>query len=417
MQHRISAPGTYQRNEDGEAVRILLTSQPIYSHLVPALVPLARTAQALGHCVAVATAGSMADELARHGVPHLPLPNVAGQDRLRNDPRLAEEFGLPQRLLTERRTVDPVAAEQIARAYAGPIALRFAHDLLDVARSWKPDVIVHEPAEYGGYLVAELLGIPHVTLDISPYAMRELPLVSATLDAQREALGLAPTGDPLHPHRYLRAGLVPEGWYPDELRLPTARHYRAPAGEDAPLDPVIAALPADRPVILASLGSLVLTLPGMAELLPPLVAALGSLPCHTVLTLGGRPELADLVGTPPDNVHLTPFVAQRTLLPAVDLFLTHAGFNAVHEAVGAGVPMVALPVFADQPANADRIAELGLGERLDVAELAVSDLVETCTRVLDDPGYRWRARAMQRRHLGSPGFDQLVADLTELVGR
>ncbi|MFK3984765.1 glycosyltransferase [Micromonospora sp. NPDC050397] len=400
-------------------MRILLTSQPIYSHLVPALVPLARAARALGHTSAVATAASMADELARHDVPLLPLPNVAGQERLRYDPRLAEEFGLPQRLMLPwRRAVDPVAADQIARAYAGPIALRFARDLLEVAADWKPDVIVHEPAEYGGYLVAEALGIPHVTLDISPYAMRELPLVGDVLDAQREALGLPPVGQPLHPHRYLRAGLLPRAWYPAELRLPTGRYYREPAPrDDVPLDPVVAALPADRPVVLASLGSLVLTLPGMAELLPPLVAALGALPCHAVVSLGGQPGLAEVVGPPPPNVHLTPFVAQRTLLTAVDLFVTHAGFGATREAVAAGVPVVALPVFADQPANADRIAELGLGVRLDVAELTESALVEACTRVLADPGFRWRSRAMQRRHLGSPGFEQLVADLAELATR
>ncbi|RKR92384.1 N-glycosyltransferase [Micromonospora pisi] len=400
-------------------MRILVTSQPIYSHLVPALVPLAQTAQALGHQAAVATADSMADELARHGVPHLPLPNVAGQEQLRHDPRLAEEFGLPQRLmLPGRRTVDPIAAEQIARAYAGPIALRFARDLLEVARDWHPDVIVREPAEYGGYLVAEVLGIPHVTLDISPYATRELPLVIDTLDAQREALGLTPVRQPLHPHRHLRAGLVPRAWYPPELRLPSGRYYRSPTPpEDVPLDPVVAALPADRPVILASLGSLVLTLPGMAELLPPLVAALGALPCHSVVTLGGQTGLAEVVGPPPPNVQLTPFVAQRTLLPTVDLFVTHAGFNATHEAVAAGVPMVALPVFADQPANADRIAELGLGERLDVAELTEAGLVGACERVLGDPGFRWRAGAMQRQHLGSPGFAQLVTDLAELARR
>ncbi|GAB3137440.1 DUF1205 domain-containing protein [Micromonospora sonneratiae] len=400
-------------------MRILLTSQPIYSHLVPALLPLARTAQALGHDVAVATAASMADELARAGVAHLPLPHVPGQTELRTDPRLAERFGLPQRLMAPgRHTVEPTVWQQIARAYAGPIAGCFAADLLDAARDWRPDVIVREPAEYGGYLAAERLGVPHATLDIAPFAAEDLPHVVDVLDEQRAALDLPPTGDGWHPHRHLRAGLLPETWYPPSLRPASARYYRMPASAAEPaLDPWYAELPDDRPLVLASLGSLVLSLPGMAEVLPAVVAALGELRCTAVLSLGGRTELAELIGSPPKNVHLTPFVPQRTVLATCDLFFTHAGFSSTREAVTAGVPMVALPAVADQPANAHRIAELGLGLRLDLEELTVAGIVDACQRVLVEPAYRWRVRAMQRQLLTGPGFEQLVEDLAGLVGQ
>ncbi|MBO4207343.1 glycosyltransferase [Micromonospora echinofusca] len=397
-------------------MRLLLTGQPIWSHLVPALVPLARAARAAGHRVALATAGSMAGELAAHGVDHLPLPGVPGQDELRHDPALADRFGLPRQLMAPgSRTVDPGVWRQIARAYAGPVAGCFAAELLPVARRWRPDVIVREPAEYGGYLVAERLGVPHATLDIAPFAALDLPLVTDVLDAQRAALGLDPTGDPCHPFRYLRAGLLPEQWYPPALRPPTGRSYRFPEPPGEPLPHRYAELPADRPLVLASLGSLVLSLPGIADLLPVLVAALGELPATAVVALGGRADLAGRLGRPPANVHVVPFAPQRALLPGCELFLTHAGFSSTREAIAAGVPMVALPVVADQPPNADRIAELGLGVRLSIEGLTVASVVDACTAVLADPGYRWRVRAMQRRLLAAPGIDQLLTDLAGLA--
>jgi len=236
------------------------------------------------------------------------------------------------------------------------------------------------------------------------------------LDEQRAALGLPPTADPGHPHRHLRAGLIPEAFYPPALRPASGRYYRppTPAG-DAPLEPWYANLPADRPLVLASLGSLVLSLPGIADLLPLVVAALGELSCTAVVSLGGYAELAERIGTVPENVHLTPFVPQRALLPACDLFLTHAGFNSTGEAVAAGVPMVALPAVADQPPNARRIAELGLGRHLDIEGLTTAGIADACQRVLAEPAYRWRVRALQRQLLASPGFDQLVTDLVDLA--
>ncbi|MFB6396854.1 glycosyltransferase [Polymorphospora lycopeni] len=399
-------------------MRILLTCQPITSHLVPALVPLARAAAAAGHQVAVATAGSMADDLRRHGVAHLPLPRVPGLAELRTDPALADEFGLPKVLMAPgSRTVEPVVARQIARAYAGPVAGRFAADLLAAAPDWRPDVIVREPAEFGGYLAAERLGIPHATVDIAPYALTELPVVHDAVNAQRVTLGLPPVDDPRHPHRHLLAALLPPRWYPPDLRLPTTRHYRVPVPGEEPApagDPGVAGAH-DRPLVLASLGSLALTLPGMADLLPVIVRALGALPGRAVVTLGGQAQLAGAIGPVPENVTVVPYVAQAEVLARCDLFVTHAGYSAIREAVAAGVPMVALPVVADQPANAARVAELGLGRALPIEDLTVEATARACSAVLADPGYRSRVAALRDELWALPDLTRLVHDLTTLT--
>ncbi|WP_430781439.1 glycosyltransferase [Actinoplanes sp. G11-F43] len=384
-------------------MRLLLTAQPIYSHLVPAVIPLARAAIEAGHQAAVATAASMSGLLAAHDVPHLVLPHLPDQESLRADPALGDAFGMPREVFAPgTRTVLPGVWEQIARAYAGPMADRAAADLIDLAGRWKPDVVVREPAEYGGYLAAQRLGIPHALLDIAPMAARDLPVVADLL---------ATTPGPVRGH--LHAGLVPQQWYPADLRTARARSYRL-SPPVSRVDACCAALPGDRPLVVVSLGSLMLSLPGVDALLPTLVAALGRLGCTAVLSLGGRPELAALLPEPPGSVHVMPFIAQRALLATADLFVTHAGFGAVGEAIAAGVPMVALPLLADQPGNAGRCAELGLGLRLPADTATAGEIAGACATVLADPAYRWRAGAMQRRMLADPGLDALVADLARL---
>jgi hypothetical protein len=46
---------------------------------------------------------------------------------------------------------------------------------------------------------------------------------------------------------------------------------------------------------------------------------------------------------------------------SVQLFVTHGGLNSTYEGVTAGLPLVVLPYFADQPINAMHVVNKGLG--------------------------------------------------------
>lgn len=91
----------------------------------------------------------------------------------------------------------------------------------------------------------------------------------------------------------------------------------------------------------------------------------------------------------PDNVKVLEWFPQHDLLahPNTRLFVTHCGQNGLNEAVYHGVPIVALPVFADQGDNARRVVDHGLGLAIDKDSISESVVFETITTVLNDTRY------------------------------
>ena len=57
------------------------------------------------------------------------------------------------------------------------------------------------------------------------------------------------------------------------------------------------------------------------------------------------------------NILTLPWIPQNDLLahPATRLFITHCGISSTYEAAIHGVPVVAIPLNLDQPANAEKL--------------------------------------------------------------
>ncbi|KHJ96611.1 UDP-glucoronosyl and UDP-glucosyl transferase [Oesophagostomum dentatum] len=93
------------------------------------------------------------------------------------------------------------------------------------------------------------------------------------------------------------------------------------------------------------------------------------------------------------NVHLMNWLPQMDLLyhPKTKAFITHAGYNSVQEAIHAGVPMICLALFGDQPKNAKVTEKLGISVNLKKTAISEEAVVAALQEVLNNERYRLKA--------------------------
>ena len=117
------------------------------------------------------------------------------------------------------------------------------------------------------------------------------------------------------------------------------------------------ARPPARQLVYLSLGSL-----GSADvdLMERLVESLAESPHRFIVSKGPQHDLYELA----DNMWGAEFLPQPSILPQVDLVITHGGNNTTTECFHFGKPMIVLPLFWDQYDNAQRVDETGFGVRL-----------------------------------------------------
>ncbi|MFB6436971.1 glycosyltransferase [Streptomyces sp. NPDC056411] len=388
--------------------RILFTTQPASGHLRP-LVPIAHAALLRGHTVAVSAPACMAAELAEYRLPHL----VGGYDWRYDVYRMLPDGYADLDFAAAADTFRSLG-EPLTRAFAGHIARRTAADIL--GHGWRPDLIVRELDEFGGYLAAEALDVPHAAV-ISFGGLREVtgPALGPVLDEGRRELGLPsdPQGERLH--RFLTAGFLPPELGASELLLPNTRCYRHINAERAAdrLPSWLAGLDLSRPLVFAAFGTVVYGLPGSARFVDEAIAALGDVDCTAVLALGAGADMSGH-GSPP-NVHLVDFVDQALMLEGCDLFVTHGGLNSMKEALRLGVPMVTVPVLDDHRHNAALFAAAGLSRTVPLATATRETMAGAVRQALDAPGRRTAARRMQRHLHALPALDRLIDDLEALI--
>jgi MGT family glycosyltransferase len=179
--------------------------------------------------------------------------------------------------------------------------------------------------------------------------------------------------------------------------------------EEYVVPPELADRPADSGLIYLSLGSL-----GSADigLMQRLIDILGATRHQVIVSMGPRADELRLA----DNMTGAQTLPQTTLMPQVDLVITHGGNNTTTEAMHFGKPMVLLPLFWDQYDNAQRVHELGYGVRLATYSFADDELTGAVDRLLADTELRERMAAIGADIRARDGLRR-GAEIIERVGR
>ncbi len=393
-------------------MRALLTVHPAVGHLHP-LVPVARALEGAGHEVAVASAPSFRGEVEAFGLRHV----GAGLDWSMSDPAMPDAF-------PPRPPPGPDFPGWVVTTLADVCAGRMVPDLLEIAPGWRPDLIVREGMEFGGCIAAERLGIPHASVAGNAYAAIDSPaigyftgnrlMVAEPLARHRARVGLPSDPEVRMPFRHLHMCFTPPAWDgADAPRPPNARflrHTSTVAPGERP--PGWADGLGGRPAVLASLGTIFNRTPGVLE---AIVSALAGEQLDLVVAIG-RDEDPGRFGPQPDHVRLEAYVPQPLVLPRCDALITHGGFNSVKEALSAGVPMVVVPISADQPYSAERCAALGVARVVGPGERTPEAIRGAVLEVLAEPRHREAARAFSAEMAALPGPEPMVELLERLAG-
>jgi MGT family glycosyltransferase len=163
------------------------------------------------------------------------------------------------------------------------------------------------------------------------------------------------------------------------------------------------------PLIYASMGTI---LNGRADVFRTIVAALAKhKDLQLVLSMGDQVD-PELIGPVPNNAIIVKRAPQLELLKQTSVCITHAGLNTVLESLAQGVPQVAIPVGADQPGVAARIADKKTGVVTSLDKLTAEHLSTLLNEVLNNSTYRDNAGKLQKAIAKANGLS-VAADLVE----
>jgi MGT family glycosyltransferase len=432
-------------------MKILIASTPGNGHVNPVLA-ITRILVSENHEVAIYTGSAFRARAEASGAEFFPLPPDADIDVTDPFARVPELKVMPPgldwlRLCAERLLVDNIPAqhEGLRRllhsfrpdAIIGDDMFFGTLPMLLGARSKRPPIvlcgtsILHWPREDGA---PPFLGLPPAT---TPEQRAEHSVVARDyhevvdrplglrLNELLKELGVGPTSMTLFhssvglADAYLQLS-VPGFEFPRDI--PRSVHFVGTPPiipNQVPPPSWAHELDGSRKVVLVTQGTVANH--NFNLLVGPTLVALANEPdVMVVATAGGRPIDA-IPGPLPANARISSYLPFEWLLPKVDVLVTNGGYGSVNQAMSFGIPLVTAGLTEDKADVNARVAWSGVGINLATNEPSRNALRSAVRAVLDQPGYRSRARqmadqfaAIDTRSEISRIVSQLVADDREL---
>jgi hypothetical protein len=259
---------------------------------------------------------------------------------------------------------------------------------------WAPDLALRDPTEYASAVLAARTRTPiaQVAISLAEAEAGSIAAAAPVLQECRQGLVSALRAQP-----YLTrfpASIDPSP-FADTVR------YHEPRETPVPLPDWWRG--ASSPLIYMTFGTVLGYMSIAAETYRMVLSAVQRINARVLLTVGRRFD-ASTLGPVPANVRVEPWIDQARVLDEADAVVCHGGSGTTLAALAAGVPLVMVPLFADQFVNARRIAatragrivetqiQTGGGRSINTA--AAPEIAKSIEDVLGDVTYRDRARAV-----------------------
>ncbi len=164
----------------------------------------------------------------------------------------------------------------------------------------------------------------------------------------------------------------------------------------------------DKPLLYVSYGSLGA---GDVDLLKRVIASIAKMPLRALVNVGDYMGEYDDI---PDNVIISDWYPQPSVIPQVDLVIHHGGNNSFTECLYFGKPAIIMPYVWDGHDNATRVQETGHGFKLDRYQWDDAELESKITTGLSDAAMQQKlsdTSAHMQSHHGPSKAAGLLNDL------
>ncbi|MDA1330042.1 MAG: glycosyltransferase [Chloroflexi bacterium] len=392
--------------------------------------------QSAGHHVRLAAHLPFKDFVERHGLEFALLVG---------DPQAIVEDSRVRATMQSGR--DPIAFLRLFKREGLPQLEQLNNDILFACHG--ADLILYSLLAAAGYHVAQKMGVPCMPIVLQPFSRTRAfpnlfipsrPHLGGTFNYLSHVGSEQGFWQALRPryNRWLKdvLGIQPEGFFGPYRRL---YQQRVPFlyGYSRHVVPK----PADWPDWYHVTGYWFLGNEAGWRPPPDLLNFLGSGPPPVYIgfgsMVGGDPQSAlqmvlealeitgqrglllrgwgGLSGTDlPSNVHMAASVPHAWLFPRVAAVVHHGGSGTTAAGLGAGVPSILIPHFADQPFWADRVHTLGLSPApIPRRKLSADRLAHAIHAALNDQVLREKATALGEQIRAEDG----VARASEIIHR
>jgi UDP:flavonoid glycosyltransferase YjiC (YdhE family) len=380
-------------------MRVLFSSRPGFGHFHP-LVPLASALRNAGHIVRFACSPEMVDVIRQAGFDAEAVGITDAESR-------ARRVEIPEFLNAVPNRLRSLAFPRVFADLEIPLRLQ---EMLEVAKNFKPELVVHEMAEFAAPILAAILGIKSVNHSFGPIVASEIMTDAGLFAAKHwQAAGL-PIPEKAGMYDGLYLDVCPPSLQESHITsVARVQPIRFVPSADSSIAPWLDEL-GKRPVVTVTLGTV---FNKRLDLYRTFIEGLLDLEVDGIVALGPGVEVA-AIGVLPENVRVFSWVPWNSLLEKTTVLIGHGGANSMLGPLSKGIPLVVVPLGADHFVNAARIAQANAGIILEEAHIT-PEVVQDAVKQALSPSLRASAQRIANEIAKMPSPAEVVPMLEAYV--